>query len=327
MAELKLASGLWVFDSGCDRFVPGGYRDRVAFRELLDLAAKVPGLKGVECHESDFDDFDIAEYKRVLDGHGLVTSNVNTNVWGKREFTRGAFSHPDAKIRSAAVGRGKNAVDIAKEVGAASIGLWLGADGFDYPFQVHYVKHWDYMMDSIRQVAEHAAQAGVKVGIEYKLKEPRTHMSICDCGKAMAACQELGMDNVGVVIDFGHSLMARENPAEQLAYLHRSKKLFNVHFNDCYGEWDDDMIAGTVRFWETLEFIYYVKECGYDGWLGLDQFPFREDPVKAATMSIRNMLGMWEMVSKLDVPALKAAQANADAIATQEIIRKVVFSN
>ncbi|OPX31434.1 MAG: hypothetical protein B1H40_04020 [Candidatus Latescibacteria bacterium 4484_181] len=64
-------------------------------------------------------------------------------------------------------------------------------------------------------------------------------MSIGSVGKALSICLELGMENVGVVIDFGHALMSRENPGESVAYLARHRKLFNVHFNDAYGEWDE----------------------------------------------------------------------------------------
>lgn len=59
--------------------------------------------------------------------------------------------------------------------------------------------------------------------------------------------------------------------------------------------------------------------------LTLDSFPFREDPVKAVDLSMRNVKAMINMVNTLDIKALKEAQKTMDAVATQEIARKMVF--
>lgn len=322
--ELKLSAGLWVFGNTMDRFCTKGYKKPISVLEMLSLASQVKGLKGVEVHQTDFEEVSIEEFKKKLQETGLVVSNVNTNVWGSAEWKYGAFAHRDPEIRARAIAEGKKAVDYARQLGAPSIGLWLGSDGFDYPFQVDYIKHWELLIGGIKEVAEYASP-DIKVGIEYKLKEPRTHMSISDAGKALAIALELDMDNVGVVIDFGHALMSGENPADSVAFLARYGKLFNVHFNDAYGLWDDDMIVGSLRVWETIEFLLYCKLTGYDGWFGLDMFPYREDAVAAADMALRNIEAMWQLVEQIDIEELRKAQATMDAIETQKVIRKLLF--
>ena len=320
----KFSSGLWVFAGCMDRFCPSGYSKSVGVKEQIKLAGKVQGLKGIECHQSDFDQISRQEFKRLLKKNNLSCSNVNVNVWGSAKWKHGAFAHQDKRIRKEAIEEAKKAVRIAREIGSPSIGLWLGADGFDYPFQINYFKQWDYLLSSIREVGEYA-QPDIKVGIEYKLKEPRTHMTIGSAGKTLAICLELGLENVGAVIDFGHALMSREDPAESLVLLSRHHKLFNVHLNDAYREWDDDLIVGVVHLWETLEFLYYCVKTSYQGWLGLDMFPYREDGVKAATMSIKNIKALLKMVEKIDFAKLERAQRTMGALKTQEVIRKVVF--
>lgn len=323
--EARFSAGLWVFANPVDRFCPAGYSHPMSVVDQIESAAKVEGLEAVECHQTDTDEMSVHQLQKALADNGLVCSNVNVNVWGEKRWKLGAFSSCDEKLRSAAVAEGKRAVDVARELGSPSIGLWLGSDGFDYPFQVNFTRQWANLVKSIREVAEFAAP-DIKVGIEYKLKEPRTHMTIGSIGKALSICLELGMENVGVVIDFGHALMSRENPGESVAYLARHKKLFNIHLNDCYGEWDDDMIPGTIHFWETLEFLYYCQQTGYNGWLGLDMFPFREDGVKAAEMAIRNIKAIIRLLEKIDVSALLKAQETMDSVETQEIVRRVIFS-
>ena len=324
MPEFKYSAGLWLFGNTGDRFNLAGYKQPVSIAEQVRTAAKVKGIKGVECHQTDFDEISPKDYARVVSDCGLVTTNVNTNVWGSAKWKHGAFAHRDPKTRADAIAEGRRAVDMAREVGSPSVGLWLGADGFDYPFQVDYLTQWNLLVDSIRQVAAYA-QPDIKIGIEYKLREPRNRMTVGDAGKALALVMEIGMENVGCVIDFGHALQCRESPAESVAIFARHGKLFNVHFNDSFRDWDDDMIVGTVHLWETLEFLYYCKITDYAGWFGLDMFPYREDGAAAAQMAVDNLNAMAAMLDRIDVPALKKAQESMDAIASQEVIRKLVF--
>lgn len=324
MDDLKLATGLWVLGKCGDRFLLDGYGPDVPLEEQLRIAASIDGVTGVECHGSDFDDFEVSRYQDSCGELGLSTTNVNTNVWGYRKFGEGAFTHRDPKIRQQAIDEGFRSCEIARQIGCPSVALWLGADGFDYPFQLDYPRHWELLIDGIRQVAEEAAP-DLKVGVEYKLKEPRTHMSISNVGITAMVLNEVGMENVGGTIDFGHSLMSQESPAEAVCLLQRQGKLFNVHVNDAWGHWDDDMIVGTVNFWVTLEFLYYCKRLEYDGWFGLDMFPYREDGKAAAQMAIDNLRAMWAMLDKINQAELEAAQETMGAIETQKVIRKVIF--
>jgi len=320
----KFSVGLWSLDGTSDRFCRQGYSKTLSVTALIRNAAKVPGCQGIECHQTDFNQIGVKEYVRAMRANGLVTTNINTNVWGDAVFKHGAFTHRDKKVRGQALGEGKRAVDIARQVGSPGIGLWLGSDGHDYPFQADYQEQWRLLVDAIRQVAEYAAP-DIKVGVEYKLKEPRNHIAVGCVGKALSICMELGLDNVGVALDFGHALMSKENPGESAVFLARHGKLFNVHFNDAYREWDDDMIPGTVNVWETLEFLYCCRITGYNGWYGLDMYPYREDGLAACSMAIRHLKSMIKLVDTLDEKALRRAQRTMDAIATEKVVGKLIF--
>jgi len=321
----KFSVGLWAIDGTSDRFCRQGYSKSLPLKQLIRMAAKVPGCQAIECHQTDFNQCSVKDYCKTMRDSGLVTSNVNTNVWSDPIYKHGAFTHRDRAIRAKALAEGRRAVDIARQVGSPAIGLWLGSDGSDYTFQTDYREQWSLLLDGIRQIGEYAAP-DIKVGVEYKLKEPRNTIAIGDVGKALSVCLELGLDNVGVALDFGHALMSKERPGESVALLARHGKLFNVHFNDAYREWDDDMIPGTVNLWETLEFLYYCRLTGYGGWYGLDMFPYREDGVAACTMAIRNLKDMLKLVDKLDEKALARAQRTMDAIESQKVIRKLIFT-
>lgn len=118
-------------------------------------------------------------------------------------------------------------------------------------------------------------QISSKLGIEYKIKEPRTHLYIGTIGKTLLLLEKVNRNNVGVILDVGHSLYGYENMAESSALCKFfGDKLFHLHLNDNYRYWDDDMMVASVHIPEYLELIYWLKKVHYKGWYSLDIFPF-----------------------------------------------------
>ena len=80
------------------------------------------------------------------------------------------------------------------------------------------------------------------------------------------------------------------------------------------------MVVGSVHPVETLEFLWAQRRIGWERPVLLDQFPFREDPVGAATLSIQVIEGMERMLDRIDSAALLDAQERQDALAAQAIV-------
>jgi xylose isomerase len=196
--------------------------------------------------------------------------------------------------------------------------FWPGQDGYDYPFQADYADLWKYSVDAVREVAFSAPD--MQFAIECKFKEPRTHMLFCNVATTLLAIEDMGVDNVGIVMDLGHSFFARETPAEAIQLAHRHGRLTSVEVNDNWREWDDDMTVGSVHLIETLEFMYTLRKIGWSDVILLDQFPFREDPVQAARESIQTIRKLDAIVNRIDVPALRKAQDAQDALAAQRLV-------
>lgn len=295
---MKFSAGLWIFSSCLDRFCTRGYRSEPTLRGKLELAAKVKDLRGVEiCHPSETGNLD--ELKSALREYKLEVAMVGVDVYSTPEWSLGSFSSSRKEIRQKAIERAKQAMDVSVELKCNRISLWLGQDGFDYPFQVNYIKAWDWLVEGIRECADHNSR--VTIFLEYKLKEPRTHCFLADVGKCLMLASQIDRKNIGITIDVGHALMAQENLAESFALVHRNKREIHMHFNDAYGYWDDDMIVGSIRFWEFLELMAWLERLKYDGWYSLDMYPYREDPVKACEQSIENLKWYRELVNKIGV--------------------------
>lgn len=137
----------------------------------------------------------------------------------------------------------------------------------------------ELLRNGIKQFAQ--IGSSINIGLEYKPNQPRNHSFISGGGATLLLAKVVNQDNVGVVLDFGHALMGDENAADSLCLILKEGKLFNLHFNDAYGKWDDDMLPGTVHPWESIEFFDYLLDSNYDGWVGLDIFPYREGPLSA----------------------------------------------
>lgn len=321
--KFKYATGLWCLGGCADRFVPSGYLDRsYELKELIDIAASVDGIKGIEVFSSQLDGLDFNEFKHWVSDKGLQTTGILANTFGDRKYKLGSITHTDEKLRREAIDICKEAVERAEKVDCPAVTLWLGSDGFDYPFQVDYVKQLDTLIESIKGIADF--NPDMKICLEYKLKEPRMYLAIGNAAKALHLALQCG-ENVGVTLDFGHALMSKEKPGDSVALLNRHGRLFNVHFNDAYGEWDDDLIVGSIHIADTLEFLYYLDATGYDGWLGLDIFPFREDASTAANLCIRNLNHLVDMLDRMDYGKLRRAQDTLDAGTTQEIVSRAIF--
>lgn len=319
----EFGAGIWVFSQFLDRYATDGYSAPVGTLEAIARAGQVEGIVALDVNYPwPEENLSVQDVKNALARHGLRANAVTPHIY-TREFVKGSFTNPDAALRRKTVERAKRALEVAHEMGADYMKLWPGQDGFDYPFQADYRQLNEFAVGGVREVAQ--SDPSMRIAIEYKFKEPRTHICFSTAARTLLAIQEMGVDNVGIVFDLGHSIFAKEAPAEALQLVHSYGKLYGVEMNDNWREWDDDLAVGSVHFIETLEFIDALRRIGWTGLWALDQFPFREDPVEAARFSIKTLRAMDRLLDRLDLNALKAAQAAQDALAAQRLIHDLLL--
>ncbi len=316
-------AGLWLFGQFVDRYAADAYGPPVTSVEAIERAARVPGLKWLDINYPFNDPAEtVADIAAALERTGLKAISITPHIY-TRQFQAGAFSNPDASIRAAAVERCKRGTEVAHQLGATYTKFWPGQDGYDYPFQADHGQLWDLELDGVRQVVE--SDRDMQYAIEYKLKEPRNHMIFSTAARTLLGIDDIGAPNLGIVLDMGHSLFAKETPADVLQLIHRRGRLVSVEVNDNLREWDDDMVVGSVHPVETLEFLWALRKIGWDRPVLLDQFPFREDPVEAAALSIRTLESMERFLDGLDASTLEAAQERQDALAAQDLVLRALF--
>jgi xylose isomerase len=318
-------AGSWMFGQFLDRYATDGYGPAVAMTQAIHKAAEVEGLVSLDLNFPFWSEgVSVAEIRAALEETGLRAGAITPAIY-TRDFVRGAFTNPDAGTRQRAVDLVARSTEIGYELGVDYIKLWPGQDGFDYPLQVDHRELWELALDGIRKVAE--PHPDMRFAIEYKPKEPRVQIVFHDAGRTLLAIEELGLANVGILMDVGHSLYAGESPADAVQLILSRDRLYGIDFNDNFRSWDDDLAVASVHLFETLELLLALRRHRYEGVWQLDQFPFREDPVTAARASIRTLRALNALLDRVDLDELRAAQARQDGLEAQRIVQDQLFAH
>jgi xylose isomerase len=203
--------------------------------------------------------------------------------------------------------------------------LWMGPDGYDYPFQVNYRAMWDMEIDGFRQVAKR--NPNVRVSVEYKPSDPRRTSLIRSMSDSLLAVHDVGLANFGVTLDFCHALMAGEQPAAAASLALRAGKLFGVHLNDGNGPADDGLMVGSIHPWHTLELLAELRAGGFSGTLYFDTFPDRVDPARECAANVKTVQRMLRLLDRVPLEKLRQAQAEQDAVTATRLMQGLLFND
>jgi hypothetical protein len=59
-------------------------------------------------------------------------------------------------------------------------------------------------------------------------------------------------------------------------------------------------MVGTCNLWGYVEFLYYLKELGYDGWITSDTSPVRQDAIETFAFNVRMTDRIWSWLDRVD---------------------------
>jgi xylose isomerase len=292
---------------------------------MFDRVISVEHVQGVELIGNwNISAKNIDQIKENMARTNLKLVSIIPDHFGQAKWGKGAFSSKDPAIRRDAVEHTKEMMDIAAELGGNLVSLWPGQDGYDYPFQADYIRERDWFAEGVKACCQY--RKDVNVSIEYKPKEPRNRSYPSNVSNTLLMIQDVNEENCGVTIDYGHALVAYENPAESVALLKKyGNKLFHIHMNDNYGYWDDDMIAGSIHTIPYLEFFYWLRETDYQGWISTDQYPYREDGRNAVNESVQWMVAFHRILERMDDSRIKDILKSGDATQANKMLRECMF--
>jgi xylose isomerase len=338
--RIKNSIGIWAFGPAATRFVPAGYHAEARGEDMVTRSSRVVEACGNfidsyeyhypgEINEDTFDDI-----MRVLHSAGKDLYCVCIGFHTMDEFTQGSFINPDPAKQRLAVKLARQAVDIASRAKANLI-IWPGAEGYNYPFQVDYVKTWDAFIHNIGEVVAYAASKKVKVFLEHKNSEPAMKILMRNIGMTLYTIQrirEAGVDTslLSVNMDWQHLIMNGEPLAEYAALLMREGKMGHHHANSGWGTFDDDNMTGALNFMETIALARELRRGNYGSngeRIGFDLYPYTEDAAKAAIQSVRQWEFICDIAGRIDDSKFDAARDKRDAVDCYRAVYQAIGMN
>lgn len=300
------------------------YNEDKTLKERFKMISEIEGMDGIEV-VFPYEAHNPEELKNLSVKYQINIAAINVNVKAEPDFRNGGLTSNRKEIRAKAVQFIKNAKDFAKKVGANKVTCCPLGDGYEFNFNCNYAQSWKYLIDSLGESASYLPE--IPLFIEYKPAETRGRCFIDTAAKTLCLLNEIGNEQMGVTIDFGHSIMfGNENPAEVVSLIAESPFPYYIHINDNNGQWDWDYMVGTKHFLDYVEFLYYLQQYNYNDYITSDTSPTRWDIKGTFEANARLTNKIWNLLSKLDKKEFNKLISGNDYLKTWKFIEKNIFS-
>jgi xylose isomerase len=299
------------------------YNEPLDLDGKFELMTQIEGYDGVELvYPYEVNDAKVT--KKLLHKYGLNIAAINVNVKAEPEFRNGGLTSHDKGVRAKAVRFIKEAKDFAAAVGADKVTCCPLGDGYEFSFQYDYARAWRYLVETFGEAGGYKTE--IPLFIEYKPSETRGRCFVNSASKTLCLLNDIQNRDIGVTLDFGHSIYGNEHPAEALVLLAESLYKYYIHINDNDGKWDWDYFCGTKHYLEYVEFIYYLKKYGYKDYLTSDTSPTRWDIRGTFEANSRMTNKIWALLDQIDSGVFEKLISQNDYLKTWQFIESNIFA-
>jgi len=298
------------------------YNEAKDFEERLQVVSSLDGFSAVEIvYPYEVPQANVCV--ELLQKHRLDVAAVNVNVKAEPEFRNGGLTSTDAGIRQKAVDFIKQAKDYAQAIGANKVTCCPLGDGYEFNFNCDYAAMWTYLCDSFAAAGSYLPE--IPLFVEYKPSETRGRCFADTAAKALCLLNDIGIETMGITVDYGHSKYGDENPAEVVSLLEHSPYPYYIHINDNNAKWDWDYMVGSHNYLAYVEFLYYLKKYQYSDFLTSDTSPTRWDIQGTFEANSRLTSKIWTRLDNIDLEAFARLIAAGDFLKTWQFIEANIF--
>jgi len=253
-------------------------------------------LKDLELHR-------VAEIKTFLKRINLAVVDVSS-------CTAGGYERPDADVappgqrfgpsfadrdenrRRLRIDHVKKVIDFAVMLDCPNVNTSTGYQPEDRTFE----EAWQDVRDCYWEVVSYAKERDVWVNIEY---EPGTYgpggLFIANAQDTLKMVGDMGMDNLGVNYDIGHSFVCGEDISQVIRTLAKRGLLQHIHLEDIEERKDGTRVhfhltpgEGNIQF---LPILQTLKEVGYKGCATLELYSLWDsNPAEACRKSYQHLV-------------------------------------
>ena len=328
MSRFKFSVGPWNVHSGADSYGPAP-RKEIPFEEKIKKFAEM-GFSAIQFHDddavpnlNDLTEEEIKEearkVKKLLDKYGLAAEFVAPRLWMDPHTADGGFMSTSEEDRNFAMWRAKRSIDIANELGADKVVLWLAREGTLCEESKSPVWATKKLVEAINEMLRYDSR--IKIMIEPKPNEP-IDRSICGTmGHVMGvSAATIDPSRVGGLLESAHAILAGLDPAHEIGFAMAMGKLWGVHLNDQNGiKYDQDKTFGVENLRQAFNQVKVLVEndFGANGeYVGLDVKAMRttkdEDSYKHLENSLKIVQALEDKVAKFDYDFQKKCVENRD---------------
>ncbi|MEM8533305.1 MAG: xylose isomerase [Chloroflexota bacterium] len=316
--ENKFTFGLWtVGNIGRDPFGEP-VRSPLSPVEIVHLLAEV-GAYGVNFHDNDLVPIDataaerdhiVSSFKTALQETGLVVPMATTNLFTDPVFRDGAFTSNDPKVRSYALQKTMNAIDLGVELGAQVYVFWGGREGVETDAGKNPQEALKWFREALNFLTHYVQDQGynLKFALEPKPNEPRGDIYLSTVGAMLGFIETLEhKEMVGVNPEVAHEHMAGLNFLHAVAQAWDAGKLFHIDLNDqSFGRYDQDFRFGAHNLKSAFFLVKFLEDVGYDGNRHFDAHAYRSEDYEGVKDFARGCIRTYLILQE------KAKQFNAD---------------
>jgi xylose isomerase len=232
--EHHFTFGLWtVGNTGRDPF-GDSVRPVLSPNYIVEKLGEI-GAYGVNLHDNDLIPRDasagdrdriVREFKAALAQSGVRVPMATTNLFGDPVFRDGAFTSNDRQVRTYALQKTMESIDLGVELGASTYVFWGGREGVETNAAKDPQEAIKWFRDAINFLCEYVRAQGydLRFALEPKPNEPRGDIFLPTVGHMLAFIYTLDHpDMVGLNpevahdtmpgLDFSHAVARRSSPA------------------------------------------------------------------------------------------------------------------
>jgi len=337
--EHHFTFGLWtVGNTGRDPF-GDSVRPVLSPNYIVEKLGEI-GAYGVNLHDNDLIPRDasagdrdriVREFKTALAQSGVTVPMATTNLFGDPVFRDGAFTSNDRQVRTYALQKTMQSIDLGVELGASTYVFWGGREGVETNAAKDPQEAIKWFRDAINFLCEYvrAQGYGLRFALEPKPNEPRGDIFLPTVGHMLAFIYTLDHpDMVGLNPEVAHDTMPGLDFSHAVAQALESGKLFHIDLNGQKpGRFDQDLRFGSEDPKAAFFLVKLLEDSKWDGMRHFDSHAYRtEDEAGVwdfARASMRTYLILKDKVARFnadtDIQALLSELRERGAAAGQRV--------
>ena len=324
----KFTFGLWtVGNTGQDPF-GAPVRTEKSPVELVHLLAEV-GAYGVNFHDNDLVPIDasaskrdriVADFRKALNETGLKVPMATTDLFSDPVFRDGAFTSSNSKVRSYALQKTMEGIDLGVELGADTYVMWGGREGTETDVGKDPKDGLKRLREAINYLCEYVRDQDydLKFALEAKPNEPRGDLYLPTTGAMLGFIETLDYpEMVGVNPEVAHETMAGLNFPHAVAQAWDAGKLFHIDLNDQNpSRYDQDFRFGSYNYKNTFFLVKFLEDIGYDGPKHFDAHAYRTEDYEGVREFARGCMRSYMILKE------KVEEFNEDE-EVQDLLREL----